>query len=43
MSTPDVDVGTLNEVVGALVKAGVFTETESSGRSMLTFNREAIS
>lgn len=38
LSTEDVDVGTLNQVVFALVKAGVFTETESNGKRLLTYN-----
>lgn len=38
LSTEDVDVGTLNQVVFALVKAGIFTETESNGKRLLTYN-----
>lgn len=41
MSTEDVDVGTLNEVVDTLVKAGLFTETESSGKTLLAYNKPA--
>lgn len=41
LSTEDVDVGTLNQVVNALVEAGLLTETESDGRRMLTFNSKA--
>ncbi|MBS3756613.1 MAG: hypothetical protein KGY56_13015 [Desulfobacterales bacterium] len=41
MSTEDVDVGTLNQVVTALVEAGLLSETESDGRRMLTFNSRA--
>lgn len=41
MSTEDVDVGTLNQVVDTLVEAGMFTETESGGRKLLTFNSKA--
>ncbi len=40
LSTEEVDVGTLHQVLQALVEAGAFTETESGGRTMLTFNRE---
>lgn len=38
MSTEDVDVGTLNQVVNTLVEAGMFTESESDGRKVLTYN-----
>ncbi len=42
MSTDDVDVGTLHQVLHALVDAGIFTETEKSGRKLLTFNPEPV-
>ncbi|MFP4193371.1 MAG: hypothetical protein ACOCQI_02020 [Desulfosalsimonas sp.] len=38
MSTEDVDVGTLNQVINTLVEAGLFTESESDGRRLLTYN-----
>ena len=38
VSTEDVDVGTLNQVVEALVKAGLFTRTQSEGKTWLTYN-----
>ncbi|MCF8095566.1 MAG: hypothetical protein K9J79_09440 [Desulfobacteraceae bacterium] len=38
MSTEEVDVGTLNQVVNTLVESGMFTETESNGRKLLTFS-----
>lgn len=41
MSTEDVDVGTLNQVVNALVDAGVFEESESDGRKLLAYNSRA--
>lgn len=37
ISTEDVDVGTLNQVVSAFVKAGVFTETKSNGKRLLAY------
>lgn len=41
MSTEEVDVGTLNQVVNTLVDAGLFTESESDGRKLLTYNTGA--
>lgn len=41
MSTEDVDVGTLNQVVDTLLEAGLFEEAESEGRRVLTFNSAA--
>ncbi|MFW6052589.1 MAG: hypothetical protein ACOC8I_01635 [Desulfosalsimonas sp.] len=41
MSTEDVDVGTLNQVVNALVEAGLFVESESDGRKVLAYSGKA--
>ncbi len=40
MSADEVDVGTLHQVLRALVDVGMFTEKESNGKKMLTFNSE---
>jgi len=40
LSTEEVDVGTLHQVLNSLVDAGAFSETESGGRTLLTYNSE---
>ncbi len=43
LSTEEVDVGTLHQVLNALIEAGHFTETENNGKKLFTYKPAPVS